>query len=153
MIKIIAIGKIKEKAMIDVMGEYAKRLQPIHKIEVIELSNSTKKENDIDGIIDDESQRILDKIDSRDFVVLLDLKGKNISSETLSSTIEGVVDQSKTLVFVIGGSHGVNDALRERSNFMWQLSKLTFPHQLVRVLLFEQIYRAFMIMKHHPYHK
>lgn len=139
--------------MVDVMGEYAKRLQPIHKIEVIELSNSTKKENDVDGIIDDESQRILDKIDSRDFVMLLDLKGKNIGSKTLSSTIEGVIDQSKTLVFVIGGSHGVNDSLRERSNFMWQLSKLTFPHQLVRVLLFEQIYRAFMIMKHHPYHK
>lgn len=153
MIKIIAVGRIKEKAMNEVLNEYKKRLKPVHEIKIIELPNSKHSENEVGAILQDESSRILSNIESKDYVMLLELKGKNISSEELSEKMSDVLDYNKTLVFVIGGSHGVSDEVRARSDFMWQLSRLTFPHQFVRILLFEQIYRGFMIQKNHPYHK
>lgn len=151
MIKIVAIGKIKENSMKDMIAEYSKRMKSVHPIKVVELNNSIKTE--VDEIVKDESTRILNQIDSKDYVILLDLKGKDISSIDLSKKIDSVVQLSRPLIFVIGGSHGVNEDVVSRSDFMWRLSKLTFPHQLVRILLFEQIYRAFMIKKNHPYHK
>lgn len=151
MIKIVAIGKIKENSMKDMIDEYSKRMKSVHPIKVVELNNSIKTE--VDEIVKDESRRILNQIDSKDYVILLDLKGKDISSIDLSKKIDSVVQLSRPLIFVIGGSHGVDEDVVSRSDFMWRLSKLTFPHQLVRILLFEQIYRAFMIKKNHPYHK
>lgn len=151
MIKIVAIGRIKERPMQDMITEYEKRLKSEHAIKVIELNNSVKTE--VSEVVSDESARILNQIDAKDYVVLLDLRGKDIDSIELSTRIDSVVQLSRNLVFVIGGSHGVNETLVERSDFIWRLSKLTFPHQLVRILLFEQIYRAFMIKKNHPYHK
>lgn len=151
MIKIVAIGKIKENSMKDMIAEYSKRMKSVHPIKVVELNNSIKTE--VDEIVKDESRRILNQIDSKDYVILLDLKGKDISSIDLSKKIDSVVQLSSPLIFVIGGSHGVDEDVVSRSDFMWRLSKLTFPHQLVRILLFEQIYRAFMIKKNHPYHK
>lgn len=153
MIKIIAIGRIKEKAMNEMIGEFTKRMKPIHALEIIELNNSNKPENEIEGIIQDESQRILDKISPKDFVILLDLKGKDYTSVQMSEYLMDKLDKSLPVVFIIGGSHGVSTTLRERSNFMWRLSNLTMPHQFVRVLLTEQIYRMFMIRNKHPYHK
>lgn len=153
MIKIIAIGKIKEKEMQALIAEFQKRLKPIHTIEMIELPNSNKKENDINGIIQDESQRVLDKIDPRDHVVLLDLQGKDFTSEQMSGKLVDLIDHGKTVVFIIGGSHGVSDEIRQRANIRWRISNLTFPHQLVRLMLYEQVYRMFMIAKNHPYHK
>lgn len=153
MIQIIAIGKIKEKSMQAMIEEYAKRLKPIHAVQVIELPNSVKKESDIQGIIDDESSRILEKIDDRSFVILLDLQGKDLSSPEMSNKLIDVIDRGLNVVFVIGGSHGVSDSVRARAQFRWKISNLTFPHQLIRVMLFEQIYRMFMISKNHPYHK
>ena len=86
-------------------------------------------------------------------MILLDLKGKDLDSVSLSNKIDNHLDLGETLVFVIGGSHGVGDSVRKRANYMWKLSNLTFPHQLVRILLLEQLYRGFMIQKGHPYHK
>ena len=153
MIKIIAVGKIKEKPAQALIEEYMKRLVSIHKVEIIQLNKSKHKDTDVKKIIDDESDRIIEKIRPQDFVVLLDLAGKNIQSEALSQTIDQTLNQGQTLVFVIGGSHGVSSKVKTRAQFLWQLSALTFPHQLVRILLLEQIYRAFMILKAHPYHK
>lgn len=153
MIQIVAIGKIKEKSMQAMIEEYGKRLKPIHVVQVVELANSVKKESDIQGIIDDESSRILERIDDRSFVILLDLQGKDLSSPEMSTKVMDVIGRGLDIVFVIGGSHGVNNAVRQRAQFRWRISNLTFPHQLIRVMLFEQIYRMFMISKNHPYHK
>lgn len=151
MIKIIAIGKIKEKPMQALIQEFEKRLKPIHNIEMIELGNSNK--TDINSIIDDECQRMLDKIDARDYVILMDLKGKDLDSVSMSGEIMELIDLGKTITFIIGGSHGVNQLMRERSDYRWKISNLTFPHQMVRLMLYEQVYRFFMISKNHPYHK
>lgn len=153
MIQIIAIGKIKEKAMQSMIEEYAKRLKPIHTISMVELPNSVKKDSDVKGIVDDESQRILEKIDEKTFVILLDLKGKDLSSPEMSEKLIDVIDRGLNIAFIIGGSHGVSDLVRQRAQFRWKISNLTFPHQLIRVMLYEQIYRMFMISKNHPYHK
>lgn len=153
MIKIIAVGRIKEKAQVTLIEEYLKRLKAFHKIEVIELAKAKFQDKEIDNILEDEAKRILAKINPQDYVILLDLKGENISSEMLAKKIDTQLTKGKTLVFVIGGSHGVTHDVLGRSNYLWQLSKLTFPHQLVRTLLVEQIYRSFAIMNQHPYHK
>lgn len=153
MIKVIAIGKVKEKSMLNLIQEFEKRLKPIHKVELIELPNSTKPENEIQVIIDDECNRILSKIDNRDYVILLDLKGDDFSSRKMSEIVMKKIDSGLNITFVIGGSHGVNQEMRARSNMKWRISNLTFPHQLVRLMLFEQIYRMFMIANNHPYHK
>lgn len=131
--------------------EFEKRLKPIHNIEMIELGNSNK--TDINSIIDDECQRMLDKIDARDYVILMDLKGKDLDSVSMSGKIMELIDLGKTITFIIGGSHGVNQLMRERSDYRWKISNLTFPHQMVRLMLYEQVYRFFMISKNHPYHK
>ena len=153
MIKIIAIGKIKEKAMVSLIQEFEKRMKPIHKLEMIELPNSTKPENEVQVILDDEGNRILSKIDARDFVILLDLQGEDLSSRQMSQQLMKRLDSGLNIVYIIGGSHGVNEAVRERSNMRWRISNLTFPHQMVRLMLYEQIYRMFMIANNHPYHK
>lgn len=153
MIKIVAIGRIKEKYMNQGIDEYLKRLKPIVDVSVVSLNNAPNKETDIVGIVASESKRILEKIDEKDFVILLDLKGKNLSSVALAEKIESVIDTSKDLVFVIGGSHGIDENVRKRADFVWKLSDLTFPHQFVRMMLVEQIYRSFMIIRRHPYHK
>ncbi|MBK2402099.1 MULTISPECIES: 23S rRNA (pseudouridine(1915)-N(3))-methyltransferase RlmH [Erysipelothrix] len=151
MIKIIAIGKIKEKPMQALIQEFEKRLKPIHAVEMVELPNSNK--TDITSIIEDECQRIMEKIDDRDYVILMDLKGKDLDSVSMGEKIIDLIDMGKPIIFIIGGSHGVNQAIRDRANYRWKISNLTFPHQLVRLMLYEQVYRFFMISKNHPYHK
>lgn len=153
MIKIIAIGKIKEKAMVSLIQEFEKRLKHIHKIEMIELNNSIKPDSEVQVIIDDECSRIMSRIDSRDYVILLDLKGDDLSSPQMSDVLMKKLDSGLPITFVIGGSHGVNEEMRARSNMRWRISNLTFPHQLVRLMLYEQVYRMFMIANKHPYHK
>ena len=153
MIKIIAVGRIKEKAQVTLIDEYLKRIKPLHKIEVIELNKSKHQDKEVEKIIEDESKRILEKVKDTDWVILLDLKGQNIDSVKLSQHIEKNLNTGKNVAIIIGGSHGVGESVKKRSNFMWQLSALTFPHQLVRLMLVEQIYRAFTIINKHPYHK
>lgn len=153
MIKLIAVGRVKEKTHQAMVNEYLKRLTKYHKVELIEIAKSKFHDKEVEKIILDESKRILEKIKPNDYVVLLDLDGKNIDSNHLSKLIKTNLDIGMNIVFVIGGSHGVSEAFKQRSNFKWQLSKLTFPHQLVRLLLIEQIYRSFTILNNHPYHK
>lgn len=139
--------------MVEMIAEFTKRMKPIHALEIIELPNSNKPEHEVSSIIEDESAKILAKVSPKDFVILLDLKGKDLSSPAMSEYLMKQLDQSLPVIFIIGGSHGVSSQVRERANYMWKLSNLTMPHQFVRVLLVEQIYRMFMIRNKHPYHK
>ena len=158
MIRIIAVGKCREKAMRSLINEYQKRLQPLVKSELIEVADEiapqTLSRAQMEQVKDREGERILKKIRPNDFVILLDLQGLMLSSEELAEKIDRVKTyETGDITFVIGGSLGLSEKVQLRANFRWQLSSLTFPHQLVRVLLYEQLYRAFTILHHIPYHK
>ena len=140
MIKVIGIGKIKEKAMKSLIDEYIKRLKVYTKIEVIEVNDEPTSDKNSDAenkkVMDVEAERVLKHIKDRDFMILLDLHGKMISSEALAEKMTQITTyQSSDITFVIGGSLGVGNALVQRSNFRWKMSDLTFTHQYVRVLL------------------
>ncbi len=149
MIKIIAIGKKHESWIVDGIERYSKRLQGSWKLEWVLLPHSA-----LEGPAarQEESQRILQKLDERDRVVLLDETGSLWDSPALSRQIQDQLDVSTQLVLVIGGAYGVNEALQRRANQTWSLSPLVFPHQLVRLLVVEQLYRASCIASGHPYH-
>ena len=156
MIKLICVGKLKVKALISLTDDYAQRIQPYHKLSIIELNDEPNFDSAAlnQKAIEKESKAILNAIGSDDVVILLDLKGQPMSSEALAQTIQTAFNRSaKTLVFVIGGSLGVSDEVRARANTMWKLSDNTFPHGLVRVLLLEQIYRSYKILSNQTYHK
>ena len=148
MIKIICVGKIKETYFKDALKEYEKRLSKYTKLEIIELpdySYDEKKE------VVEEGKNILNKISEKDFVVTLEINGKNLSSEELSDFINKNI--SRNITFVIGGSNGLSAPVLDRSDYRLSFSKLTFPHQLFRVILLEQIYRSFKIINNEAYHK
>ena len=158
MIRIIAVGKCREKAMRSLINEDQKRLHPLVKSELIEVADEiapqTLSRAQMEQVKDREGERILKKIRPNDFVILLDLQGLMLSSEELAEKIDRVQTyETGDITFVIGGSLGLSEKVQLRANFRWQLSSLTFPHQLVRVLLYEQLYRAFTILHHIPYHK
>lgn len=148
MIKIICVGKIKEKYFTDAVNEYKKRLSKYTKIETIELPDYNY---DKLKTINEEGKNILSKISEKDFVVTLEINGKKLSSSELSSFIDKNI--SKNIVFVIGGSYGLSNDVLERSNYSLSFSDLTFPHQLFRIILLEQIYRSFKIINNESYHK
>lgn len=148
MIKIICVGKIKETYFKDALKEYEKRLSKYTKLEIIELpdySYDEKKE------VVEEGKNILNKINEKDFVVTLEINSKNLSSEELSDFINKNI--SRNITFVIGGSNGLSSSVLDRSDYRLSFSKLTFPHQLFRVILLEQIYRSFKIINNEAYHK
>jgi 23S rRNA (pseudouridine1915-N3)-methyltransferase len=157
-ISIISVGKLKEKYLKLAIDEYSKRLTRYCKLEIIELQdektpdNASAKEEEL--IREKEGRLILSRIRDNSYVVAMDLKGKNLSSEEFSDFISncGVIGNSN-LTFIIGGSLGLSEEVRKRANFSLCFSKMTFPHQLFRVMLLEQIYRGFRIMKGEPYHK
>ena len=147
-IKILCIGKLKEKYWTQAVAEYTKRLSSYCKVEICEL-----KENPSDDI-EKEGESLLSKIKRDDYVVTLEIKGKALTSEEFSKKIDDLGIQGKSsIVFVIGGSEGLSQSVMDRSNFPISFSKMTFPHQMIRVFLLEQIYRAYKIMKNEPYHK
>ena len=157
-IKIIGVGKLKEKYLVQAMQEYLKRLQAYAKVEVIELADEKAPENlsetQMMQIKDKEGERILAKIKDQESVIALAIDGKNPSSEAFAQKIENLGIQGKSqLVFVIGGSLGLSPSVMQRSNAQISFGKMTFPHQLMRVMLTEQIYRAFRIIHNQPYHK
>ena len=157
-IKIIGVGKLKEKYLVQAMQEYLKRLQAYAKVEVIELADEKAPENlsetQMMQIKDKEGERILAKIKDQEYVIALAIEGKNPSSEAFAQKIENLGIQGKSqLVFVIGGSLGLSPSVMQRSNAQISFGKMTFPHQLMRVMLTEQIYRAFRIIHNQPYHK
>lgn len=156
MIRILCVGKIKEKALVSLISEYLKRLQPFHKCIIEETEDYPT--SDVDSmnqqVIKKESDKLLSRIKADDTVILLDLKGESVSSVDLSKKIDNYFTQSSSsLVFVIGGSLGVSETLRQRANWCWKLSDCTFPHQVVRLLVLEQIYRSFKILSGQTYHK
>lgn len=148
MIKIICVGKIKEKYFIDAIKEYQKRLSKYTKLEIIELQDYNY---DVSKTKLEEGKNILSKIKTSDFVITLEVLGKKLSSVELSSFIDKNI--TKNIVFVIGGSNGLSKDVLNRSNYSLSFSDLTFPHQLFRILLLEQIYRSFKIINNESYHK
>lgn len=154
-IKIIALGKIKEKFLKDGIDEFLKRLIPYSPIEIVELIPvEVKDANLVDKVLKEEGERILSYIKKDSFVITLEILGKQLSSEDFSTKISQIMnDGFSELVFVIGSSHGLSPIVSERANFKLSISKMTFLHQFARLLLVEQIYRAFKIMKNETYHK
>ncbi|WP_017415094.1 23S rRNA (pseudouridine(1915)-N(3))-methyltransferase RlmH [Clostridium tunisiense] len=157
-ITVISVGKLKEKYLKEAIDEYAKRLQRYCKISIIELQDEKTPDNASEKeelqIKNKEGEAILKAIKDNSFVVALDLKGKMLTSEEFSSYIEELgVSGKSDLAFVIGGSLGLSQEVLNRANYKLCFSKMTFPHQLFRVMLLEQIYRGFRIMKGEPYHK
>jgi len=157
-ITVISVGKIKEKFFTDAMNEYAKRLTKYCTLTQIEVADEkapeTLSDKEMEQIKDKEGERILAKIKDSQYVISLEIAGKQLTSENLSEKLASLgLEGSSDVVFIIGGSLGLSDLVIKRSNFALSFSKMTFPHQLMKVVLLEQIYRAFRIMKGEPYHK
>ncbi|WP_018590102.1 23S rRNA (pseudouridine(1915)-N(3))-methyltransferase RlmH [Terrisporobacter glycolicus] len=157
-ISIVCVGKIKEKYLKLGIDEFSKRLSKYCKLEVIELDDEKAPENLSDKemlmIKDKEGKKILSKIKDNAHVIALAIDGKNLSSEELADTIDNLgVRGTSHIVFVIGGSLGLSDEVLRRANYKLSFSKMTFPHQLMRLILLEQIYRAYRINNGEPYHK
>lgn len=156
MIRLLCIGKIREKGLQDLQKEYLKRLSAFDRIEITEVRDEPERsssQKDLERIKDTEAQRVLKQIRPDDFVVLLDLHGTMCDSIRFSEKRVRWMDEGKHLVFVIAGSLGPGRELSERADWYWKLSDLTFPHQLCRILVLEQIYRSFMIETNRRYHK
>ena len=157
-IRIIAAGKIKEKYIMEGIKEYSKRLSRYCNLEIIEVEDAkapeslSEKEKDI--VKNKEGERILSKIPPNSYIITLVIEGNKLSSEELSRRIESLmIDGINHLTFIIGGSLGLSKEVIKKSDFKLSFSKMTFPHQLMRIILLEQIYRGFRIMKGEPYHK
>ena len=148
-VKLVCVGSIKEPFYKEAIFEYTKRLQKYCKLEIIEVKQG---HSDTEIAKQEEFEPILEHLEG--FVVITAIEGKSISSQEFANKIKDIgVQGNSTITFVIGGSFGVDDRLKERANMLLSFSKLTFPHQLFRVLLLEQIYRAFTIMNNTSYHK
>lgn len=157
MIRIICIGKMKDKALHMLEEEYIKRLKAFTRAEVLEVRDEpndlTSREKEATIAKEKEGERALAQIRESDFVILLDLHGSHWDSETFARKLAEWQMQSSSLVFVIAGSLGPSPALLARANVRWKLSDLTFTHLMTRVLVLEQIYRAYMIQNGRKYHK
>ncbi len=157
-ISILCVGKVKEKFYRDAIDEFAKRLSRYCKLDIIEVSDEKTveeaSENEIRIVKDKEGERILKNIKDDAYVICLCIDGKHLDSEELSDQIERLGIQGNSHIsFVIGGSLGLSDEVIKRADYKLSFSKMTFPHQLMRVILLEQIYRSYRIMNHEPYHK
>ena len=157
-IKIIAVGKVKEKYLKDGIDEYLTRLLPYAKTEIVEVADSKVKDNpnqsDIEKVINEEGDRILSKIKNTDYIINLDLNKKEFDSIEFAKFIEQkMVEGGSSIIFVIGGSYGLSKDVKERANYSISLSKMTFLHQMTRLILLEQIYRSFKILNNETYHK
>lgn len=158
MIKIVAVGKIKEKALRAQLAEYEKRLRPFTKLEIIEVNDEVAPQSNSESqnqqVKEKEGERILSKIKDQEYVILLDLWGDMVNSEKFAQKLDQLQTyQTSNLTFVIAGSLGPGKNIYARCNWKWKLSDLTFTHQMTRVLVLEQIYRAYMIQNNNPYHK
>lgn len=144
MIKIICVGKIKENYLRDMISDYAKRISKYYKIEIIELTDSN---------INKEKEELLRVINTKDYNIVMDIDGNNLSSREFAEKIDKTFLINSNITFIIGGSDGISPEIKELANYRLSFSKLTFPHQLFRGILLEQIYRAFKILNNESYHK
>jgi 23S rRNA (pseudouridine1915-N3)-methyltransferase len=155
-IRVLAVGKVKEKYLLDAIKEYSKRISAISDLEIVELAEaklSKENKSEIQLAVDKESSLIINSLNKKDFNILLDIEGKELDSIKLAQLFASTQQTNSSFTFIIGGSHGVNDLLKKSVNLRFSFSKLTFPHQLVRVILLEQIYRIFKINNNQMYHK
>ena len=157
-IKIVCLGKLKEKYMKEFSLEYEKRLSAYCKLTITELEPVKLSDNpsqcEIENALNKETQMIMAKIPKNAFVFSMCIEGKQMSSEELSQKFEDIALSGKSsVVFIIGSSFGLSDEIKRMSDFKFSMSKMTFPHQLMRVMLLEQIYRAFQINNNGKYHK
>ncbi len=144
MIKIICVGKVKEKYLRDAISDYEKRISKYHKINIIEIDDSNMKE---------EAIKIKQHIKNNDYVITLEIEGNMLTSIELANKIDKTFITNPNITFIIGGSDGLDDSIKIRSNYKLSFSKFTFPHQLFRVILLEQIYRSCKILNNETYHK
>lgn len=156
-VNIICVGSLKEKFFTDAVNEYKKRLSRYCKLSISELQeeklSDQQTQAQIDKTLEKEGERILSKISKSDYVVAMCIEGKELSSTELSKKLSDISMTTGTVDFVIGGSWGLADTVKQRADFKLSVSKMTFPHQLFRVMLCEQIYRAFTISANAKYHK
>lgn len=157
-INIIAIGDIKEKYLKDAIKEYQKRIKAYSNISIYEIPevrlSSNPSQQEIIQAIDKEGERISDKVNPRSYVFALCIEGKQMTSEEFSNKFEDItLDGFSDITFIIGGSNGLSPSVKKLANHKLSFSKMTYPHQLMRVILLEQIYRAYKIMRNEPYHK
>lgn len=151
MIKIITVGSIKEKYLKDAIEEYKKRLSKYTKLEIIEVKD--------EGLcppqqaVQKESEKINKYLSEKDYIITLEIEGKELTSEEFSKKIDEIMIRNSNITFIIGGSYGIDKSIKDKAKYHLSFSKMTFPHQLFRVLLLEQIYRAFKIMNNESYHK
>ena len=151
MIKIITIGSIKEKYLKDAINEYLKRLKKYTEIEIIELKDEGLVEKD--RAIKLEGQKIERYLNNKDYIITLEIEGKELTSLEFASKLDNIFIAHSNITFIIGGSYGLSNQIKEKSNFHLSFSKMTFPHQLFRLILLEQIYRSFKINNNESYHK
>ncbi|PTG71272.1 23S rRNA (pseudouridine(1915)-N(3))-methyltransferase RlmH [Staphylococcus chromogenes] len=157
-ITIIAVGKLKEKYWKQAIAEYEKRLSVYTKIDIIEVPDEkapeTMSDKEIEQVKEKEGQRILAKVKPQSTVITLEIQGKMLSSEGLAKELDQRMTQGASdFTFIIGGSNGLHQDVMKRSNFALSFGKMTFPHQMMRVVLLEQVYRAFKINRGEAYHK
>lgn len=157
-ITILTVGKIKEKYLRDAIAEYSKRLSRYAKLEIIEVADEKTPDNASEtvetNIKNKEAERLLKYIRDDAYLITLEIKGKQLTSEELAQKIDTLgVQGTSHIIFAIGGSLGLGEEVLKRSNYALSFSKMTFPHQLMRVILLEQIYRSYRIINGEPYHK
>lgn len=144
MIKLICVGKIKERYLTEGIEDYFRRINKYHKLEIIEVD---------DSVPDIEEGKIIKYIDNRDYVITLEIDGNNLSSVELAEKIDKTFISNSNITFIIGGSYGLSDNIKKRSNYKLSFSRMTFPHGLFRIIFLEQLYRSFKILNNETYHK
>ena len=151
MIKIITIGSIKESYLREAIEEYKKRISKYTNLEIVECKD--------EGLVEPEKamkleeEKILKYVNDKDYIITLEIEGKELSSEEFAEKLDKIQIEYSNITFIIGGSYGLSNTIKEKANFHMSFSKMTFPHQLFRVILLEQIYRAYKINHHESYHK
>ena len=151
MIRIICIGKIKEEFFKEAILEYKKRLSKYTLVEIIELED--EKIDDSKIAISREAEKIKKVLKDKEYIITLEIEGTQLSSVEFSKKLEKTFIENSNITFIIGGSHGLSEEIKSKSNFKLSFSKMTFPHQMFRVILLEQIYRSFKISNNERYHK
>ena len=151
MIKLICVGKVKEKFFEDGVKEYCKRLSRYTKLEIIEVEDI--KGDNINVILEKECELIEKHIGPKDYIITLEIEGKQFTSEEFSKKLETLQMENSNITFIIGGSYGISQKIKNKSNLAISFSKFTFPHTLFRTIFLEQLYRAYKIINKETYHK
>ncbi len=151
MIKIICVGKIKEKYLQQAISEYQKRLTKYTKLKIIEVADEGIAEKN--KVLSIEENRINRFIDNKDYVIVMSIEGDQLNSVEFSNKLMSIYNNHSDICFIIGGSYGLSPNIKKRANFTLSFSKMTFPHQLFRIILLEQLYRSYKISNNESYHK